>query len=309
MFLLPRKRRAVSVNDTPRVDSSTAHEQTIATPPSSGLQQQQQKQQPSQPQSTPDGDALCFPSVTPARTWPCAVCGTHFSTTSNRLRHMRRRHADPSAFQSSASTSGQKRSATAALLGQVEEEEHRTIPGSTFSGEQGELSHVTAAVAAAAAGAQHVDMITAEQTSENALAWSRLGGLQTPKRVSGMVDDGTHRAHASEATSSNSVSVASSTDLDVEPSVDGQELGGASRMDAAEASVGDAEQLSESKRPDTPPHRPLMQDLQLQVACLPFLQWMCQPPVTQVEALVKVSPTTACSMLWQLIIVRATRGC
>jgi hypothetical protein len=62
--------------------------------------------------------------------------------------------------------------------------------------------------------------------------------------------------------------------------------------DLATPKVG-AELSSSTQQPEeTPssPHgRPLMQDLQLQAECLPFLQWMCQPQVTQVEALVKVS--------------------
>lgn len=50
------------------------------------------------------------------------------------------------------------------------------------------------------------------------------------------------------------------------------------------------------------PHEPLgvlalMQDTHLQSECLPFLRWMCTPPITQVEALVKARRVTSMTQL------------
>jgi len=42
---------------------------------------------------------------------------------------------------------------------------------------------------------------------------------------------------------------------------------------------------------------PLLEDTQLQAACLPFLKWMCQPPLTPTEALVKARRVKTMSQL------------
>jgi hypothetical protein len=42
---------------------------------------------------------------------------------------------------------------------------------------------------------------------------------------------------------------------------------------------------------------PLLQDTQLQATCLPFLRGMCQPPITQVEALIKARRVKAIAQL------------
>jgi hypothetical protein len=78
------------------------------------------------------------------------------------------------------------------------------------------------------------------------------------------------------------------TGEDTQSEVEGEEGEGG----GAQVAVGAASSpivVEEEVEEETPAYEPApsLQDTQLQAACLPFLQWMCQPPITQVEALIK----------------------
>lgn len=62
-------------------------------------------------------------------------------------------------------------------------------------------------------------------------------------------------------------------------------------------SSADHSQPQQQSPSSPPPPGPSLQDTQLQTACLPFLQWMCQPPISQIEALIKARRVKAMTQL------------
>lgn len=76
---------------------------------------------------------------------------------------------------------------------------------------------------------------------------------------------------------------------------EGEDLPRAASSPTAEST--DPPQQQEASPEWSPPPGPSLQDTQLQSACLPFLQWMCQPPITQIEALIKARRVKAMTQL------------
>ena len=267
MFLLPRKRRstastveAATSNQRVRLTPLESHPTIAAAAASSSSVSQRDSVASSSvapprefSKTTAAADRTLFtPSSTRAagvvdgkRVYPCRVCGFRFSASSNRSRHERNKHAEPTTEQGAAAAAEQPSQAP-----------HRILNSSTppMSSEDACMEDRDEM------DADEVEMMDASQQSNS--------GSSLPEPIDLDMSDIPPMITDSRSRDATSASAAALTEL------------------AADAS----------------PHEPLgvlalLQDTRLQSECLPFLRWMCTPPITQVEALVKARRVTSMTQL------------
>ena len=290
MFLLPRKRRsaaaiaeAATPNQrsrlTPSEVSSTLDVQVVsstrdALPAAAGAAAAERtpheyRNHPSlfvPSSSRAHGDVLL---VDGKRVFPCRVCGYRFSASSNRSRHERNKHAvgGPATVQTTGGASTDAAMGKAAL-------------DSASSNHPGALGPSTSLLDEADANMDKDDPQGAEANC--AMTASMNDDDDTP-----LSSDPCHTetVETLDIVMSDSAPSTSSSEEATLPSE-------AAHPELVEPAASSA----------TPAHEPLgalalLQDTQLQSECLPFLRWMCTPPITQVEALVKARRVTSMTQL------------
>ena len=258
--------------------------------------------------SQPQRALLTLPSeahnmAAPPRTWPCRECGMQLSSASNRSRHERTQHADkfPVVVQRPAvsdarvngSGAGSKRSAAVAALDmeslgeQKEKEEEGKRPLESMA-----IRKKLDLLSAVEGGGSPSTTALSPRESDGAMKEAEFPASSSPTSLTdhATVIDMTD-SELESMTQSSSSSRGSSGSGNVEDSKEETELLVCGDGAAVERDLPAGPELTTSASAtaaaDKPSSRPPMQDKQLQAICEPFLQWLCQPPITQVEALVK----------------------
>lgn len=208
------------------------------------------------------------------RVYPCRVCGFHFSASSNRSRHERNKHGQPD-----GETAGPVAIAEQRITDGLVDAQR---PAGWFQPPLPLQSEPSPALAAALAVsvAQESGSTTADTTRTEELSMGEDAHiLSLPiDELAALTEESSSAAMAM----GREDGLAKQVDGDVAPATNADAV--AARCAVPIDELAEAAAAQESEPAAVPA---LLQDSLLQSACLPFLQWLCAPPITQVEALVK----------------------
>ena len=244
--------------------------------------------------------------ITGKRVYPCRVCGFHLTSSSNRTRHERTKHLTPQRRQrpqkhpkpatglaaaAAQSQTGHKRSAASAFSPASPApaiDEIVQAAGFSFASHYGASSRAATLVMTPRRVAEsEPELPLLPVTSNN----DQQPGEDMEIDVSTASDSPDEHDTSEEAPAAAAAATSAPTELEgAHIRADDEEGKEEEQKEEEEEEGAQVAAAGEIPAPlDLPAYEPApsLQDTQLQAACLPFLQWMCQPPITQVEALIK----------------------
>ena len=221
------------------------------------------------------------------RTFPCRICGTNLSSSSNRLRHERVKHQSAQQIYGSSAAGGTAAqpdaacAATSSVAAADSAADNHCEPAA-----EGESSfnadHEAQQSASAAAHSTHP---AATSMSHNAFSLQAADGA-----VSMDVDD------SGSSSSARCSSSDSSDSAEPEPAavaqIEGAVSSAATEPQQLQASPSLLKELTCIEGVS-----PSLQESELQGQCYPFLCWLTEPPLTPCEALVKARRVKSLSQL------------
>ena len=247
--------------------------------------------------------------ITGKRVYPCRVCGFHLTSSSNRTRHERTKHLTPQQRQrpqkhqqpatglaasaaAAQSQTGHKRSAASAFLpassaSAIDIDEIVQAAGFSFASHCGASSRAATFVMTPCVAESEPELPLLPVTSNN----DQQPGEDMEIDVSTASDSPDEHDTSEEAPAAAAAATSAPTELEgADIRADDEEGKEEEQKEEEDEEGAQVAAAGEIPAPlDLPAYEPApsLQDTQLQAACLPFLQWMCQPPITQVEALIK----------------------